>query len=104
MVQLSLLKINLHSYQPQGVLIHVFGSKIHGTAIDRVISSSVLHGFENHGVGKSILDLTCSGAEMFEFFVCLNMGILPIMGMRKTRISRPLNILRPKLFYQPHGF
>ena len=46
------------------------------------------------GVGKIISDVTCWGAETFEFFVYPNMGILPNMGIRETQISRPLNISR----------
>ena len=31
--------------------------------------------YENYGIGKRFLELACSGAEIFEFFACPNMGI-----------------------------
>ena len=58
-----------------------------------MISIIVFYIVVNGGIGQKIMRLACSGPEIFLFFVCPNMGILPYMGIRKSGISQALIML-----------
>ena len=48
---------------------------------------------ENGGIGEKIMRLACSGAEILAFSICPYMGIYPYLGIRKSGISQPLDML-----------
>ena len=69
-----------------------------------LLTKIVFYGLDNQGVGDKIFELACSWAKIFEGFVCPYLVICPYLGIRKTQISWPKNMLARKFCHLPPGY